>query len=93
MLLFMHSLDSGDTEIIKVSNHFCVTSIYIFSLVYAELIFTQRVLGWAFSFSLRLIALLGKCRFSDCHQATQGLQFNNYGLDPTLIKSQSQNIH
>lgn len=38
MLLFMHSLDSDDTEIIKVSNHFCVTSIYIFSLMGAELI-------------------------------------------------------
>lgn len=23
----------------------------------------------------------------------KGLQFNNYGLDPTLIKIQSQNIH
>ena len=32
-------------------------------------------------------------RLSDCHQATKGLQSSNYGLDPTLIKSQSQNIH
>lgn len=38
MLLSMHYLDSGDTEIIKMSNHFCVMSIYIFSLLCAELI-------------------------------------------------------
>lgn len=31
MLLTLHSLDSGETEIIKVSNHFCVMTIYISS--------------------------------------------------------------
>lgn len=41
MLLFMHSLDSGDTEIIKVSNNFFVMSIYIFHLMGAELIYTE----------------------------------------------------
>lgn len=29
MLLVLHSLDSGDTEIIKMRNCFCVKTIYI----------------------------------------------------------------
>lgn len=94
MFLFMNSLDSGDTEIIKMSNHFCVTSIYIFSLMCAELIllYTESF-GVCFFIFTKINCSARQCRFSDCHQATQGLQFNNYSLDPTLIKNQSQNIH